>query len=109
MTSSLLGSAPASMGHKRLGTLPRKKRWQQVVASFDNGESVARIAAASTVAAEGALSHPPRYAAFFTSPSPSFGHSSRKAQVNHNDNLQAWRDDTAGSMDGMSDYLNQRC
>ena len=52
--------------------------------------------------------HPPRYAAFFTSPSPGFGHSSRKSQVNHNDNLQAWRDDTAGSMDGVSDYLNQR-
>jgi hypothetical protein len=44
------------MGHKRLGTLPRTKAWQQVVASFDRGESVARIAAASSYAAEGALS-----------------------------------------------------
>jgi hypothetical protein len=43
------------MGHKRLGTLPRTKRWQQVVASLDGGESVARIAAASSEAAEGAL------------------------------------------------------
>jgi len=43
------------MGHKRLGTLPRTKRWQQVVALLDAGESVARIAAASSVAAEGAL------------------------------------------------------
>src|SRR5439155_24966494 len=44
------------MGHKRLGTLPQTKRWQQVVASLDRGESVARIAAASSDAAEGALS-----------------------------------------------------
>jgi len=44
------------MGHKRLGTLPRTKRWQQVVASLDGGESVAGVAAASSVAAEGALS-----------------------------------------------------
>jgi hypothetical protein len=44
------------MGHKRLGMLPRTKRWQQVVASLDGGESVARIAAASSDAAEGALS-----------------------------------------------------
>jgi len=46
------------MGHKRLGTLPRTKRWQQVVSSLDCGESVARIAAASSAsdAAEGASS-----------------------------------------------------
>jgi hypothetical protein len=44
------------MGHKRLGILPRTKGWQQVVASLDRGESVARIAAASSYAAEGALS-----------------------------------------------------
>jgi hypothetical protein len=43
------------MGHKRLGTLPRTKRWQQVVASLDGGASVARVAAASSDAAEGAL------------------------------------------------------
>jgi hypothetical protein len=44
------------MGHKRLGTLPKTKRWQQVIASLDDGESVARVAAASSDAAEGALS-----------------------------------------------------
>jgi hypothetical protein len=44
------------MGHKRLGTLPKTKRWQQVVASVEAGESVARVAAASSDAAEGALS-----------------------------------------------------
>ena len=44
------------MGHKRLGRLPQTRRWQQVVASLDRGESVARIAAASSDAAEGALS-----------------------------------------------------
>jgi hypothetical protein len=44
------------MGHKRLGSLPQTRRWQQVVASLDRGESVARIAAASSDAAEGALS-----------------------------------------------------
>jgi hypothetical protein len=43
------------MGHKRLGSLPQTRRWQQVVASLDRGESVARIAAASSGAAEGAL------------------------------------------------------
>jgi hypothetical protein len=43
------------MGHKRLGTLPRTKRWQEVIASLDRGASVARIAAASSAAAEGAL------------------------------------------------------
>jgi hypothetical protein len=43
------------MGHKRLGTLPRTKNWQQVVDSFAGGGSVGEIAAASSVAAEGAL------------------------------------------------------
>jgi hypothetical protein len=43
------------MGHKRLGSLPRTKRWQEVVASLDGGASVAQIAAASSEAAEGAL------------------------------------------------------
>jgi hypothetical protein len=44
------------MGHKRLGTLPKTKRWQQVIASLEGGESVAQVAAASSDAAEGALS-----------------------------------------------------
>jgi hypothetical protein len=43
------------VGHKRLGNLPRTKRWQEVVASLDGGASVAQIAAASSEAAEGAL------------------------------------------------------
>jgi hypothetical protein len=43
------------MGHKRLGALPRTKRWQQVVGSLDGDASVAQIAAASSEAAEGAL------------------------------------------------------
>jgi hypothetical protein len=44
------------MGHKRLGSLPQTRKWQQVVASLDRGESVARVAAVSSDAAEGALS-----------------------------------------------------
>lgn len=44
------------MGHKRLGSLPTTKRWQQVVTSLDSGSSVTRIAAASSAAAEAALS-----------------------------------------------------
>lgn len=44
------------MGHKRLGTLPRTKKWREVVASLDRGGPVAQIAAISSDAAEGALS-----------------------------------------------------
>ena len=35
------------MGHKRLGTLPKMKGRQQVIASLEGGESVARVAAVS--------------------------------------------------------------
>lgn len=44
------------MGHKRLGSLPATKRWQQVVTSLTDGSSIPRIAAASSAAAEAALS-----------------------------------------------------
>ena len=40
------------MGHIRLGTLPRSKRWQQVVELLQLGADVEAIAAAAAVAAE---------------------------------------------------------
>jgi hypothetical protein len=43
------------MGHNRLGTLPKTKKWEQVVSLVGGGESAARVAAASSDAAEAAL------------------------------------------------------
>lgn len=43
------------MGHVRLGSLPRSRKWQQVVGLLDDDADVRRIAAASSEAAEAAL------------------------------------------------------
>jgi antitoxin (DNA-binding transcriptional repressor) of toxin-antitoxin stability system len=51
------------MSQKRLGTFPRTKRLQEVVALLDRGESVARVAAGSPDAAKGALSRAANYSA----------------------------------------------
>jgi len=44
------------MGHIRLGTLPRSKKWQQVVDELKIGADIGAIAGASAEAAESALS-----------------------------------------------------
>src|SRR4051812_9132397 len=44
------------MGHVRLGSLPRTKKWQQVVALLQGGADVSRIAAAAAEAADRDLS-----------------------------------------------------
>src|SRR2546421_12094816 len=40
------------MGHQRLGTLPRSREWQQVIALISEGANVEEIAAAAARAAE---------------------------------------------------------
>ncbi len=44
------------MGHIRLGTLSRSKKWRQVVKQLESGADVGVIAGASAEAAEAALS-----------------------------------------------------
>jgi hypothetical protein len=44
------------MGHIRLGTLPRSKRWREVVALLDGGASVEVIAESAAIASERDLS-----------------------------------------------------
>jgi hypothetical protein len=45
------------MGHIRLGTLPRTRKWNQVVHLISSGANVEHIAAASADAAERGLEH----------------------------------------------------
>ena len=43
------------MGHSRLGRIPTTRRWQEVIRLLALGEEVERVAAASSLAAEGSL------------------------------------------------------
>lgn len=45
------------MGHNRLGTLPKTRKWQQVLALLASDADLDAIASASAAAAERALDH----------------------------------------------------
>ena len=44
------------MGHQHLGTLPRSRKWQQVIKLLNGGADVHEIAAATSIAAEQQMS-----------------------------------------------------
>ena len=50
-----LTHAPTPMGHSRIGTLPRSRRWKEVIGLISTGASVGIVAAATAKAAEHTL------------------------------------------------------